>query len=443
MRTHRHAVESVLEWLPHHGQQLTRLSLKLGLSSQLIRQLPCQHLLELKLLECDIQLGAADGFPGVIEGCSKLTRLELECNILDATERAVMDGLSSLVHLQHLVVAPAAHKRFAWQDEYVIAGLSGATLPRLQHLTCLKVNELSTENLLQLSILANLQELHLATGWLGKNISEVSGLVFPASLKTLVLFSEVEVEARVLSLVPPGLQDLRVDGGVGGPDEGPDSFLSCVSGLKHLTRLSLGGCNIVDWPVAGPAYSALTASSNLAVLEMYDPRFPPNIWPYVFAPTQKLPCLTSLYLWGSDGNEPLSPPPWSAADLSSIINCCPNLCELEIDNLEPGVRVSELHKLTTLTRLRLGHDALRSPAGFDGCVRDVASVTQLRQVQFSMYGLDVTAALLLPLTSLTALTSLTHDFGDQIQFSLRTSTQVGMLSHCWWCEVHFYSTSLL
>jgi hypothetical protein len=94
-------VDSVLEWLPHHGQQLTRLSLELGLSSQLIRQLPCQHLLELKLLECDIQLGAADGFPGVIEGCSKLTRLELECNILDAPERAVMDGLSSLVHLQH------------------------------------------------------------------------------------------------------------------------------------------------------------------------------------------------------------------------------------------------------------------------------------------------------------------------------------------------------
>ena len=421
--------DSVLGWLSEYGQQLTRVSLQLGYSSQPLLT-ACPNLLELKLSKCDVQLGEADGFQGVVQVCTNLTRLELECNLRATPEGAVIDGLSSLVHLQHLEVVPGAFSaHFAntqRYDRYIVAGLSGATLPRLQHLTFLKVNELSTENLLQLSTLTSLQELHLATGWFGDN-SDVPALALPASLNTLVLFSQAHVEARLLSFLPPGLQDLRIDGEVDGSDEGPGSFLSFVAGLQHLTRLSLQYGNIVDWPFAGPAYSALTVSSKLVVLEMYDAYFPENIWQHVFAPMQKLPHLTSLVLWGSNDCEPEAPPPWYASDLCSIVRCCPNLCVIETNRLQPGLHVSELHKLTALTRLQLGYGR----QGFDECVRGLAAVAQLKYIEVTTRSPDITVTSLLPLTSLTALTELKSRcyWHGQYLVSLCTSTQVNMQSH--------------
>jgi hypothetical protein len=92
-----------LAWLPKYGQHLT--SLHLGRCDQLLQHLPCPDLLELKLWGCmRVQLGpAADGSPGVIHGCTKLTRLDLaSSSVIDGSEGAVVDSLSCLVHLQHL-----------------------------------------------------------------------------------------------------------------------------------------------------------------------------------------------------------------------------------------------------------------------------------------------------------------------------------------------------
>lgn len=420
--------EAGLGWVYHYGQQLTRLSLKLRYLSEPIQQLPCQDLLELKLLECDVQLGAANGFPGVIQGCSKLTRLELNCYLVDAPAGAVVDSLSNLVHLQHLHVVPRWNPTRGWADNDV-GGLSVATLPRLQHLTYLHVNSLSVENLLQLSGFTNLQELHLsAAGNLAVGPTKVPGLVFPASLHTLVMLSPVE--AGVLSLLSVGVKDLGIDCEVEGPGEGPDSFFSHLAGL-NLTRLLLQHAHIIEWPPACPAYSALTANSNLVVLEMYDAYLPPDIWPHVFAPSQQLPHLTSLVLFGTDADDGLILPPlWCASDLSNIVRCCPSLCDVVTDCLEPGQHVSELHKLTALTRLRLDYSRRGSVGNFDECVSGLAGVTKLKDVDVTVHTLDGTADSLLPLTSLTALTSFTCDRGQEGPIKLRSSTQVNTAIAC-------------
>jgi hypothetical protein len=90
--THPRA-ESALDWILQNGQQLTRLSFTNLRQPLHAHQLPCPNLLELVLGRgCSVQLGpAADGYAGVIQGCTKLTRLEVRANILDA-EGGVLDG---------------------------------------------------------------------------------------------------------------------------------------------------------------------------------------------------------------------------------------------------------------------------------------------------------------------------------------------------------------
>jgi hypothetical protein len=173
---------SVLSWLTNNGHHLTRLYI--NTFPQPLQQLPCPNLRELQLLQCSVQLApTADGSPGVIQGCTKLTRLELQCHMLDVVEGRAYDGsLSSLVHLQHLHVGSNS-----------FLGLSVTTLPRLQHLTYLYVNRLSIDNLLQLSGLTSLQKLSLnADDEITIGPSSVPGLAFPASLSRLGLWSPVE-----------------------------------------------------------------------------------------------------------------------------------------------------------------------------------------------------------------------------------------------------------
>ena len=107
--------------------------------------------------------------------------------------------------------------------------LSVATLPRLQHLTCLGVQDLSRANLLQLSGLTSLQWLQLCAGNERFGPSSVPGVLFPASLETLFLSSPVE--SGILSLVPSGLNHLEIDCDVEGPTEGYGSALSFLGRL--------------------------------------------------------------------------------------------------------------------------------------------------------------------------------------------------------------------
>ena len=199
--------DSALAWMGQFGQQLTSVRWY-HVPYQPLRTLPCPNLLQLHVgYDCYVQLGPSGAHRGVIAGCTKLTGLELQGGIIDAGVGAVVDSLSSLVHLQHLYIEPSGFDRMP----YSLGGLSEATLPRLQHLTYLNFKRLSVDNLLQLDGLTNLQELHLSAALkrgTAVGPSTVPGLSFPSFLQKLVLVSLVE--AGVLSLVPTGLLELRV-----------------------------------------------------------------------------------------------------------------------------------------------------------------------------------------------------------------------------------------
>jgi hypothetical protein len=310
----------------------------------------------------------------------------------------VLDRLSSLVHLQHLMVKPSSN---------CIEGLSEATLPRMPHLTYLHVDGLSTENLTQLGLLTSLQELvlqvardvsgdPLGPAFVGP--SSVPGLVFPASLTKLELLCEVE--PTLLSLLPAGLQDLNM-GAVDGPVQGPGSLLYCMAALQQLTKLDVSRNQ--DWPPASLGYSAFTASSNLMSLGLAHYYLPAGVWPHVFPATRKLLQLTCLRFL-DDWDDFLLLSAWGAVDVSCLVSCCPNLQRIENICLQHGRHVSELHKLTALTRLSVTYGA-GEEGSFKESFQGLTSPTQVKDMFVGIESQELTMGALLPLTSLTALTA--------------------------------------
>lgn len=396
---------SVLEWLDLYGHHLT--SLKLQEFPQPLRQLPCTNLLHLQIDHgCSVQLRpSADGSPGVLHsvGCSHLTRLDLHwCTVLDATAgAAVVDSMSSLVNLQHLNWSP---------EEQCI--LSAATLPRLHHLTSLYLRHPSVENLQQLGGLTSLQDgcimfeddMALVLG-----PKRIPGLSFPTTITKLELLAPLEV--GVMPLVPATLQhfDLFCSFVGNGADEGPGAFLSSMTRLQHLTRLCLfvDPHRLLGWLVAGPAYSALTASTNLIELSISCTDLPAGIWPFVFPTGHKLPHLTSLQIQDGELVRDPAPAVWGPAAVASLVSCCPNLCAVEKLYLQRGPHVSELQQLTGLTRMSVVIGSLYGDvAAAQQSVKGLAAVTQLQCLHLYLYNPGVSVAALLPLTSLTALTKL-------------------------------------
>ena len=400
-----------MEWLSQYGQQITNLHLS-G-SQETARMLTCPNLRDLVLSSADdcssdlsVQLGpAADGQPGILQDCTKLTRLKLSCNVIDAPAGVEVDSLSGLVLLKELHVEPA-------NSNTVV--LSQRTLPSLTRLTHLCM-ALAAENLTQLGLLTNLEQLslyegdsnHTATG-----PSSMPDLVFPASLTQLSLCCSVE--AGVISLVPDTLESLEMGGAVEGPTDGPGSLMACLSRLQQLTYLYLDLEDGMSWPPPGPAYSALTASSDLVYLQLINP--PAGVWSYVFPEGHKLPqldlfgtkALTLDQVFEIDASSA-----WGAADLRSLVSCCPNLFEFLEDPLHllHGSHVSVLHKLTCLTNLSLMYGA-GDLASCQVSMKGLAAVTQLQSLSVDLRGTDsMTVATLLPLTSLKALTSLRCDLG--------------------------------
>jgi hypothetical protein len=410
-----YGLEDVLAKLSRCGQHLTALTLS---EFRALRELPCPDLLELTLTTSNMQLGAADGYPGVLHACTKLTRLELCWVDIDTPEGAELDSLSSLVHLHHLVVMPG-HELYGFSDE---------TLPRLQQLTYLQSNILSDENFLQLGGLTNLQELLLLAPFGAAGVedvvigpSSVPGMELPASLRALSV--SYPIEAELLTVVPAELRRLWVFGAIQGVPEGPGSFLSCMSRLQHLTSLSLHPEDDPYWPPAGPAYSALTASSKLVQLEICDTSFPKGVWPYMFPASRKLSHLTALELRG-ETNYIAALSLCSASDLSNLVSCCPSLCAVGALWLHHGLHVSELHKLTALTRLRV-HYYPDDPDCFEDSMRGLAAVSRLQDLEVLHVGSYVKVASLLPLTKLTALTRFqAHiDTGSRLRMDIKLSTK--------------------
>jgi hypothetical protein len=291
----------------------------------------------------------------------------------------------------------------------------------MQHLTYLQVDRLNADNLLQLGGLTNLLELILSAVDDGVPVgpNRLPGMVLPDSLTALYLDSPVE--AALLSLAPTSLKSLSADvsATVVGPSEGPDSFLSCLARLQHLTELSLEPSNGIAWSAPGPAYSALTASSNLVQVKVAGYEFPPEFcMSYMLPTTGKLSRLEYLYLdifWGNEDGT-LGIMLWDAAGLSKLVYCCRSLSNLcccsygsEVLGLQPGLHVSGLTALSALTGLRVWFDT-DGPDSLDECMRGLAAVTQLQELRL-VESKGTRVAALLPLTGLTALTKLKLERG--------------------------------
>lgn len=392
---------AALEWLAHHGQHITCLSLH---TLQPLRSLPCPNLQDLYLDVDSVQLGpvaAAGGAPGVLQSCTALTSLAVQCMVAEDPEGVMLDCFSGLTGLQDLYV---------WPKKILIDGLSAATLPRLRNLRSLSFDGLSLANLGQLAALSNLQHLALSCAIdVALGPSSVPALAFPAALTTLQLWSPVE--AGLFSLIPTGLMSLQIVYPVVGP---ADLFLSGISRLQQLTELHLNPFSPLDWPPAGPAYSALTASSSLVSLllegrSMLGACLPDGVWPFVFPTAHNLPHLTQLSFKDPDADVPTDPafrgPSWGQADVASLVRCCPNLRLIRAMHFMHGQHVAELHKLSALRGLSVVYGPGTVEEG-EGSLRHLAEVSQLRSLAVTLDSAGVSAAALLPLTRLTALTEL-------------------------------------
>lgn len=393
---HRQRVAAGLRWLSHYGHHVTALTIN-G-PTETLWQLPCPNLLELVLETSSVQLGPSDDGrqPGVLRDCTKLTSLKLFLvHLVDVPDGGVVDCLSRLVNLQSLDCWLAGRRACA---------LSGATLPRLQHLTHLGVVGMSDENLLQLGGLTRLQELRLGGDReAAAGPHSVPGLALPASIAHLML--SLRAEVAFLSLVPAGLRRLDINRVVEGPVDGPGCLLSCIARLQRLTALSLDPSDgELPLPPPGPAFSALTASSGLVRLGLLQADMPAGVWPHVFPASRHLLQLTSLSfvdLWRFDDPDP--PAALGAADLASLVSCCPELRSITTAFLQHGQHVSQLRALTALTCL-----GVRYGSGVEGAyaasLQGLGGVTQLRVLDLTMCREDPWLSPLLPLTSLTRLT---------------------------------------
>jgi hypothetical protein len=234
----------------------------------------------------------------------------------------------------------------------------------------------------------------------------IPDLMFSASLEKLRLGSPVEAE--ILLAVPTGLKDLSFHCAVEGPEEGPGSLLSCMAGVQNLTQLHLYVAQEgVDLPPPGPAYSALTASSNMVELCVNGNGLPAGVWPFMIPVAHTLPHLTHFgapFAYGC--NEPVLHGAWGAADVACLVKCCPNLRKIEEMAMQYGSHVSQLHKLTALTKLELNYGAAPDPSVVEETMHSLVALTQLQGLSVSVYCYVVSVAVLLPLTSLTAVSSL-------------------------------------
>lgn len=122
--------------------------------------------------------------------------------------------------------------------------------------------------------------------------------------------------------------------------------------LQQLTCLEFGCEDLEGCPA--PAYSALTSSTRLQVLDVwlsfYDPELSEEVWQHIFLPSKQLLHLVSLGVHCRS-------PALDEAAISSIAKCCPALQNLSTSKSMPydlqqrQLLLVTLRQLTGLTKL--------------------------------------------------------------------------------------------
>lgn len=212
---------------------------------------------------------------------------------------------------------------------------------------------------------------------------------------------------------------------------GTSQLLQVLGRLSDLCDLDLQ--NIFgEWPKQQlSAYSALTASSNLQQLVVSGCNVPGAPWAHVFPAGRRLPQLHSISAARYDGR---GPSPMRSTAIDRLVSCCPALKQLHID-IGADLSLTPLQSLTALTSLRLEVGPV-SPAVISS---DLAALTQLEDLRFKLAGPAAGPdkiggsglQYLVPLTALTALTSLcTWDLTQSV-WPLKSRAPAGSPPDVW------------
>jgi len=394
--------DSFLAYLQHHGSQLT--SLKLNGSMVLEELPPCQHLQQLCLTDCEVQLGPDEGCLGVLGSVTGITRLEIERCVIYG--RDAFAGLSVLVNLQHLCVVE--------QEEGNMCQLPGMAWSSMQQLTYLKLNwvKMTTEDLCHISSMSRLCALDFISGEAHLTSDAApGGFALPSSLRRLVFADLLEpsVLAAATQLTYLNLSDAVIEGQ--GDALSGSCLLGALSELHHLDTLCLSWVG-VDWPPASLAYQAILASSSLRSLTINLRNLPAGVFNYLFSPDppQQLvrTCLEELTV--------MCEAPLDTRVLCGLVGVCPSLQQLNVC-LAGGPDLNELSKLAALTRL-----VLRSSDTV--CAQYVAILTRLHELSL-WFDLPDKPGLpsLLELTALRQLTRLSSSTNSRVYASITTKVR--------------------
>jgi hypothetical protein len=391
LKQYQHVI-SLQRYCTNHGQHIDSIDLQLGFDEQLVyqhepvtlNQLPHSKLqgltsLKFSMLHLHLQPGAQGllVFQGVIEAGIPLQQLHLDrCTLLDG-EEGLAAALLLLPKLQHL----------SFTRNYSSTGADlrfpSSVLQALSQLTYLEIEHNPLQDpadLQQLQGLTRLQDLRLILGALNIQASVLSGL---QSLTRLQLHGDCQYG----ELQPGALEGMtqlqhlevvsyRIDGGSAGVAE----LLSHLQDMQQLTYLSLRS-SLHEAAIAEAAsYSGLTTSSKLQHLDISSCTLPTAVWRQLFPASCQWPHLRELCLNGL--RHPTGPAAAPAG--SCLVSCCPGLQSLQMWGLELSTAVlAPLTGLTGLSSLRLRPVAVEWPAvadtsshGLDG----ICQLTGLRQL---------------------------------------------------------------
>jgi hypothetical protein len=209
-------------------------------STPTIYSVPCPKLRQLHLQNVEVQLGPADGRPGVLSGCAGLTELAMQgCAVHGVPAAAAFPA--ALPGLQSLTLA----KNYVMGDICLLAELQKLT--QLTHLS-IKSYGVKQESLGQLSALVNLRHLTLQPlliddgpdvfpGGLPSQLARLTSLEICFPVQWPGAQCDITDQLQHLSSLT-ALQQLSV--------ASHDLTLGDLSGLQYLSQLTglqLGACS--------------------------------------------------------------------------------------------------------------------------------------------------------------------------------------------------------
>jgi hypothetical protein len=411
----------MLQYLSAHGQHIGSLDLEdphgvldfqqLGAAEQLPHE-KLKGLSNLRLKGFPLQLQTWGGFQGVLGATVPIRKLELHSCTLQDGEGGLVAALVMLPELRHLgLVGNSSLKGVSFPSNI---------LQTLQHLTYLETASgwlQDAGGMWPLQGLTRLQDLRL--NCLGRYTIEASMLSGMAHLTRLSVGGGcgrgVVVEPGVLA-GKTQLQHLElVSCSSADGSAGVAMMLSHLQDLQGLTYLSLRGS--LD-NITAADYSALTASSKLQHLDISQCTLPDDVWEHVFPAGMHpawLPHLRSLHI--DRLRHPAGGPWWTVPaagpEISHLVSCCPGLRSLDMWRLQySATSLAALTGLSNLTELHV------CPAGAStGGLAVVCQLTGLRQLHLTDPKED--ERLLLQLTQLRQLTKLDYCSGWKVFVQVR------------------------